>query len=135
MLHNDWKIMDGKQWMKIMDEKSPCRASQALTRWLTQGPQCWTHIPATGEAFYSHGNFLLKQNFLLFSTKKERSRTRNVVWVKKVYWSIGWVDWLVVTNSYQSAVPTIQKLLLMTSPAKVLRDLLWPREVKITLKR
>ena len=66
-------------------------------------------------------SFLLRWNFLLFtfySTKKERNRTRNVVWVKKVYWSIGWVDWLVVTNSYQSAVGTIQKVLLMTSQPK-----------------
>ena len=87
---------------KVADPRSPMLASHTCNR----------------GSFLLKRNFLLKQNFLLFSTKKERNRTRNVVWVKKVYWSIGWVDWLVVTNSYQSAVPTIQKLLLMTSQPK-----------------
>lgn len=34
---------------------SPCRAGQALTRWLTQGPQCWPHIPFCASGRSAHG--------------------------------------------------------------------------------
>ena len=55
---------------------------------------------------------------------------------KEGLWSIGWVGGLV--SGYQlisisGAHNT--KTTLDDKPAKVLRDLLWPREVKITLKR
>jgi len=33
---------------------SPCRAGQALTRWLTQGPQCCPHIPFLGSVGSAH---------------------------------------------------------------------------------
>ena len=103
------------------DEKIPCRAGQALTRWLTQGPQCWSHIPGTGELF--------TQMELTQRKTSKKGRKKCCVWKKKVYGPLGgWVDWLVVTNSYQSAQHSAIQMTKTTvddKSSKVTRDLLW----------
>ena len=50
-------------------------------------------------AFYSNGTFYSKKRKTVKETEKEMFCVD-----KEGLWSIGWVDWLVVTNSYQSVV-------------------------------
>ena len=114
--------------MVIRMKNIPCRASQAPTRWLTQGPQCWPHIPGTRELF--------TQTEVFTQPAKKEKRDKKCCVCKEgllVHWVGGLVSGyqlISISGAHNTKTTPDDK------PAKVTRDftVASPRP-EITLKR